>query len=206
MSGLTLYFSHSSPYVRKVMVLAHEAKLVEQLGIVTGSGTPLDAGGAPIEANPLGKVPTLTRADGSALYDSRVICQYLDARANAGLYPDGARRWDALTLEATADGILDAALLMVYETRLRPEEIRFAPFVEGQWEKIDRALDVVEARWMAYLAGPLCIGQIALGCALGYLDLRHNARDWRATRPALAQWDARFAARDSMRATQPPPA
>ncbi len=206
MSGLTLYFSHTSPYVRKVMVLAHEAGLVEQMEIVIGSGTPLESGGAPIEANPLGKVPTLARADGSAIYDSRVICQYLDARASAGLYPDGQRRWDALTLEATADGILDAALLMVYETRLRPEDIRFAPFVEGQWEKIDRALDVIEARWMAYLAGPLCIGQIALGCALGYLDLRHAPRDWRATRPALAQWDARFAARESMRATQPPAA
>lgn len=204
MSGLTLHFSHTSPYVRKVMVLAHEAGLVDQLELVTGSGTPLDAGGAPIEANPLGKVPTLTRADGSALYDSRVICQYLDARAGSRLYPEGARRWDALTLEATADGILDAALLMVYETRLRPEEIRFAPFVEGQWDKIDRALDVIEARWMAYLAGPLCIGQIALGCATSYLDLRHAAREWRTKRPTLAQWDARFGARDSMRATRPP--
>ena len=205
MSGLTLYFSHSSPYVRKVMVLAHEAGLVDQLEIVVGSGTPLDSGGAPVQANPLGKVPTLTRADGSALYDSRVICQYLDARAASGLYPAGARRWDALTLEATADGILDAALLMVYESRLRPEEIRFAPFVEGQWDKIDRALNVIEARWIAYLAGPLCIGQIAMGCALGYLDLRHGPRDWRSTRPALAQWEARFATRESMQATQPPP-
>ncbi len=204
MSRLTLYFSHTSPYVRKVMVLAHEAGLVDQLEIVIGSGTPLDVGGAPIQANPLGKVPTLSRPDGAALYDSRVICEYLDSRAQAGLYPDGARRWDALTLEATADGILDAALLMMYEIRLRPEEIRFTPFVEGQWDKIDRALDVLEARWMAYLAGPLCIGQISLGCALGYLDLRHGARDWRATRPALAQWDARFAARGSMEATQPP--
>lgn len=206
MSALTLYHSPASPYVRKVMVLAHEAGIIDQIEIVTGSGTPLDAGAAPIAANPLGKVPTLARADGAAIYDSRVICAYLDDRAGTGFYPAGARRWDALTLEATADGMLDAALLMVYETRLRPEDIRFAPFVEGQWTKIARSLDVIEARWMAYLAGPPCIGQIALGCALGYLDLRLAARDWRATRPALAAWEAAFAARDSMRLTAPPAA
>jgi glutathione S-transferase len=204
MSALTLYHSHSSPYVRKVMVLAHEAGIADKLTIVTGSGTPLDTGTAPIAANPLGKVPTLARADGAALYDSRVICQYLDDYAKSGLYPQGARRWDALTLESTADGILDAALLMVYEWRLRPEEMRFPSFVEGQWLKIARSLDVIEARWMAYLAGPLCMGQIALACALGYLDFRHGPRDWRATRPALAAWFAQFDARASMQATAPP--
>ncbi len=203
-TGLTLYFSAASPYARKVLALAHEAGLADQLTLIVGSGTPLDPGTTPIAANPLGKIPTLLRPDGAALYDSRVICQYLDARAQAGLYPENARRWDALTLEATADGMLDAALAMVYESRLRPEDIRFAPFVEGQWTKIARSLDVIEARWMAYLAGPLCAGQIALGCALGYLDLRHDARNWRATRPELARWDARFGARPAMQATRPP--
>ena len=205
MSALTLYHSHTSPYVRKVMVLLHEAGLLDRVTLVeNATGTPLDPGRTPVAANPLGKVPTLTRGDGAALYDSRVICQYLDAQAGSGFYPDGARKWDALVLEATADGILDAALLMVYETRLRPEALHFAPFVEGQWAKIDRTLDVIEARWMAYLAGPLCIGQIALACALGYLDLRHSARNWRAGRPALAAWFAQMEARDSLCATHPP--
>lgn len=207
MSGLTLYHSHTSPYVRKVMVLAHEAGILDQITLVeNASGTPLNVGSAPIAANPLGKVPTLTRGDGSALYDSRVICEYLDARAGSGFFPEGARRWDALVLEATADGMLDAALLMMYETRLRPENLYFAPFVEGQWTKVARSLDVIEERWMAYLAGPLCIGQIALACALGYLDLRHGVRNWRATRPALAAWFAKMDARDSLRATRPPEA
>ncbi len=205
MSGLTLYYSDASPYARKVRALAHEAGLEGQITLVRASGTPLDPGTTPITANPLGKVPTLLRADGAALYDSRVICEYLDARADAGLYPAGARRWDALVLEATADGILDAALSMVYETRLRPEQMRLPLIVEGYWTKIDRALDVLEARWMAYLAGPVCIGQIALGCALGYLDLRHPARDWRASRPELAHWESRIAARAAMQATAPPP-
>ncbi|TVS03849.1 MAG: glutathione S-transferase [Rhodobacteraceae bacterium] len=201
---MTLYYSDASPYARKCRVLAHEAGLMDQITLVMGSGTPLDPGTAPVAANPLGKIPTLLRPDGAALYDSRVICQYLNARAEAGLYPEGARRWDALVLEATADGMLDAALAMVYETRLRSEAQRSAAIVEGQWQKIDRSLDVIEARWMAYLAGPLCIGQIALGCALGYLDLRHAVHDWRATRQDLARWEARLAERKSFQTTRPP--
>lgn len=204
---MRLYYSPTSPYVRKVMVLLHETGQLAGVTLVPGSGSPVDPGTAPLEANPLGKVPALERPDGPALYDSRVICRYLDAcardGAGAGLYPEGARIWDTLTVEATGDGILDAALLMVYEGRLRPEEMRFAPWVEGQWAKVDRALDALETRWMPHLEGPLDAGQIAVGCALGYLDFRHGARGWRAGRPALAAWFDAFAARASMVATQP---
>ncbi len=198
-----LYFSPTSPYVRKVMVLLHETGQVGEVELVMGSGNPVDPAGAPLDANPLGKVPALERPDGPALYDSRVICRYLDARTGAGLYPEGARLWDTLTVEATGDGILDAALLMVYEGRIRPEELRFAPWVEGQWAKVDRALDALETRWIAHLEGPLDAGQIAVGCALGYLDFRHDARDWRNGRPRLAGWFAGFDVRASMRATVP---
>jgi glutathione S-transferase len=201
---MILYYSPMSPYARKVLALAHETGQVDQIEVIHASGSPVDPGNAPIAHNPLGKIPTLTRPDGGALYDSRVICQYLDARAGNVFYPMGLRRWDALTLEATADGILDAAIAMVYEHRLRAEEHRHAGLVEAQWGKIARALDVIESRWMAYLAGPLCIGQIALGCALGYLDLRHDARNWRSGRPDLSAWDITMAARPSMVATRPP--
>jgi glutathione S-transferase len=143
------------------------------------------------------------RDDGPALYDSRVICRYLDDRAKAGLYPAAPRLWDVLTLEATADGILEAAVLMAYESRVRPEEMRLPAWVEGQWAKIDRALDALEDRWLSHLKGPLDIGQIAVGAALGYLDFRHGGRDWRATRPGLAAWNAVFAERPSMVATRP---
>ena len=204
---MRLFFSPTSPYVRKVMVVLHETGQLAEVELVSGSGSPVDPGTAPLEANPLGKVPALERTDGPALYDSRVICRYLDAcakdGAGGGLYPEGARLWDTLTVEATGDGILDAALLMVYEGRLRPEALRFAPWVEGQWAKVDRALDALETRWMAHLEGPLDAGQIAVGCALGYLDFRHGARGWRAGRPALAAWFDSFAARPSMMATLP---
>lgn len=198
-----LYHSPTSPYVRKVMVLLHETGLLSRVTLVTGSGSPIDPGTAPLEANPLGKVPALERPDGPALYDSRVICRYLDDLAGSNFYGSGPALWDVLTIEATADGILDAALLMVYEWRLRPEQHRFDPWVEGQWAKVDRALDTLETRWMAELEGPLDMGQIAVACALGYVDFRHDARGWRDTRPRLAAWYADFAKRPSMLATQP---
>ncbi len=178
-------------------MLLHEAGLADRVELVPAGGNPLAPGSLPLAWNPLGKIPTLERDDGPALYDSRVICRYLDALAGAGLYPGAPRLWEVLTLEATADGMMEAAVLMAYEARLRPEELRDAPWVEAQWTKVARALDAIEARWMANLAGPLDMGQIAVGCALGYLDFRQAARDWRAGRPALAGWEAGFAARPS---------
>lgn len=200
---MRLYHSPTTPYGRKVMVLLIETGQAGEVEVVFAAGTPLDPGTQPVALNPLGKIPALELDDGTALYDSRVICRYLDDRAGAGLYPQKPRLWRTLTLEATADGILEAALLMVYETRLRPEAARFAPWVEGQWAKIARALDTLEAHWHDHLAGPIDMGQIALGCALSYLDFRHGAREWRNGRPRLAEWHAKFAARDSMKATEP---
>ncbi|MFC7702830.1 glutathione S-transferase [Plastorhodobacter daqingensis] len=200
---MILYFSDNSPYARKVLVLAKEAGLEQDMTLQRASGSPLDPANLPLAENPLGKIPTLVRDDGPALYDSRVICRFLDDRAGSGFYPAAPRLWDSLTIEATADGIMDAALLMVYESRLRPEPLRMPDWVEGQWRKIDRALDTLEGRWLSHLAGPLDIGQIALGCALGYLDLRHADRVWRSGREGLADWAAGFLGRPAMQATRP---
>ncbi|MCA3452656.1 MAG: glutathione S-transferase [Rhodobacter sp.] len=199
---MRLFHSPTSPFVRKVMVTLHETGQAGDVTLVPAKGTPVDAGSMPVALNPLGKIPALARDDGPALYDSRVICRYLDDRAQAGLYP-AARLWDVLTLEATADGIMDAAVLIIYESRVRPEQHRFAPWVDGQWTKIDRALDALEQRWLSHLHGPLDMGQIAVGVALGYLDFRHGDRGWRGGRPGLAAWDAVFAERPSMVATRP---
>lgn len=203
---MRLYYSATSPYVRKVMVVAHEAGLISQIETVASGGSPLDSGTNPVALAPLGKIPALERPDGPAIYDSRVICRYLDDLGQAGLYPSGPALWDTLTIEATADGILDAALLMVYESRLRPEDLRFTPWIEGQWAKVERALDALEARWIPALGGPLDMGQIATGCALSYLDLRHASRNWRDGHPRLADWAHTFAERPSMLATAPPAA
>ena len=205
---MTLHHSPTSPYVRKVMILLHETGLLDSVTLAASAGSPVDPGTMPVGANPLGKIPALERDDGCTLYDSRVICQYLAAQATKGpaLYPAAPALWETLTLEATGDGILDAAILMRYETALRPAEQQFAPWIEGQWQKIARSLSALETRWMAHLEGPLTMGSIAIGCALPYLDLRHAERNWRAAHPALAAWEAKFAARDSVRATVPPAA
>ncbi|MDO9524986.1 MAG: glutathione S-transferase [Gemmobacter sp.] len=198
---MRLYHSATSPYVRKVMVLLLETGQRDAVTLVAASGTPVDPGTMPLAQNPLGKIPALERDDGPALYDSRVICRYLDDRAGGKLYPKGPALWDTLTLEATADGMLDAAILMVYESRVRPEEKRLPEWVEGQWGKVARALDALESRWMAHLNGPLDMGQVAIACALAYLEFRHGDRTWRPDHPQLATWFDRFAQRDSMKAT-----
>ncbi|GGH39145.1 Glutathione S-transferase [Cribrihabitans marinus] len=202
---MRLYFSPTSPYVRKVMIVLHETGQLGEVELVTASGTPLAPAEALLGKNPLTKVPALERDDGPTLFDSRVICAYLDARAGGGLYGSGDGRWDSLTLEALADGVLDAALLMTYEGRLRPEDKRWDSWTEAQWDKIGRACAALESRWLSHLSGRLDIGQIAVACALSYVDFRHAARDWRSAAPGLDAWHREFESRAAMIATRPPP-
>lgn len=201
---MKLIWAGASPYARKVMIAAHELGLAGQIEPVDGSGLPTAPNATTTSYNPLGKLPCLVPDDGPAIYDSRVICQYLCGQVEGQkLLPDGATRWQALTLEALGDGICDAAILIRYETVLRPEERRWDDWLDGQWAKVDRALDAAEDRWSAHLAGPFDLGHAALGAALGYLDFRYADRDWRGTRPALAKWHEKFEARDSAIATKP---
>nr|WP_058238987.1 glutathione S-transferase family protein [Shimia marina] len=199
---MKLIHSPSSPFVRKVSVTLAETGQSADVTLEGVKTTALSTADAAAAANPLGKIPALVRPDGPALYDSRVICRYLVARAKSDLYPE-ERLWDVLTLEATADGMLEAAVLMVYEKRLRPENMVFEDWIEAQWGKVAGALDALNERWMSHLFGPLDMGQIAVGCALGYLDFRHGDRNWRQGRDGLAGWYAEFAKRDSMLATMP---
>ncbi|MBV1897490.1 MAG: glutathione S-transferase [Rhodobacteraceae bacterium] len=201
---MKLHYSDASPFARKVAAVLHETGQFDDVEIINTALSPL----APTEGyrvkNPLSKLPALERADGPSLYDSRVICAYLDDRANAGLYPAGDTRWNVLVLEATADGIMDAAVLMVYEGRWRPEDKHCPEWVDGQWSKVNGAVKALNDRWISQLNGPLTIGQIAVACALGYLDFRHADRNWRNGNDALAAWYAGFETRDCMVATRPP--
>ena len=201
---MQLYTSPTTPFGRKAMLMLLESGLAEQTTLHEVTGNPIDPGSMPVDRNPLGKIPALVLEDGRTLYDSRVICRYLDDRAKAGLYPQGEALWDVLTLEATADGIIEAAVLIFYESRLRPEELRHAPWVEGQWAKAARALDAIETGWMPLLNGPLTAAHLALAAALGYLDFRHAARNWRTGHPQLEAWAKAIAARPSLLATRPP--
>ncbi len=201
---MKLYYSPTSPYVRKVMVLLHETEQLEDVELLQSQTAPTNPAAGLVAKNPLMKVPALERPEGATLYDSRVICAFLDDRAGGKLYPSGARRWETLTLEATGDGILDAALALTYEGRLRPEDKRWDDWAEAQWSKIAAACAALNTRWMSHLNGSLDMGQIAVACALGYVDFRHDARGWRTGCDALADWYAEFLQRDSMQATIPP--
>jgi glutathione S-transferase len=201
---MKLYHSPTSPYVRKVMVTLHLTGLLGEVELIPGSGTPLEANPDTIAHNPLGKIPCLITDQDAAIFDSRVICNYLDHRASGGLYPKGDALYPVLTVEALADGITDAGLLATYEWRLRPENLRYQPWVDGQVGKIERGLDALERTGLV-LDGPVNAAKVAAGATLGYMDFRFARLNWRGGRPKLAAWYEAFAATPAMRATAIPP-
>lgn len=197
---MQLLISPASPFARKVRVLLREVDLGNQVAEIEVSTTAFNSASEVLAANPIGKIPVLMRPDGPAIYDSRVITRYLDDLAGSNLYPQ-SRIWEILTLEATADGIMECALAMAYEKRMRPESEQSPAWIEAQWAKAARGIAAVNSRWMSHLSGPLNIGQIGMACALSYIDLRHDARGWRDGNKALADWHAEFSKRDSIIAT-----
>lgn len=194
----------TSPYVRKVSVTAIELGLAGRIdGILTDTRDPSSGLS---DDNPLGKIPALVVQEGEVLYDSPVICEYLDSLHDGPkLFPPaGPERWRALRQQALGDGILDAAVLRLIETQRRPAELRWPDWTARQRGKIDRALDRFESE-VEFLDGALTIGQISVGCALGFLDFRFAEDAWRKTRPGLAEWYGEFARRPSMVETVPHP-
>ena len=201
---MKLFHSAASPYVRKVLVCADEAGLRAGIELVPAAVTPVSENAEVAAANPLAKVPTLVLDDGTALFDSRVIVEYLDHLSGGRLLPPaGPERWRVLRDQAVADGLTDAALLARYERALRPEALQWPEWDAGQVRKIRRALDDLERHFKPSAAGPLA-GDIAVACALGYLDFRFPELGWRGGHPNLAAFDSAMAARPSMRASAPP--
>lgn len=199
-----LHTSPASPFGRKVMVVLHETGQLERVERRDASLTPLAPDPAVVAANPLGKIPCLELDDGTALFDSRVICEYLDGLHDGPrLLPEaGPDRFRVLCLQALGDGILDAAVGLRYETFLRPESLRWPDWIAAQKLKITRALDRLEQETSG-LAGRIDLGTLTIACALGYLDFRFAAERWRDGRPQLASWYERIAARPSLLATEP---
>jgi glutathione S-transferase len=206
---MKLYHSPTSPYVRKVMLTLIATGQLDEVELIFGSGTPMEANPETILHNPLGKIPCLiTDAGpdgemGEAIFDSRVICRYLDNRAKAGLYPEGDALFSVLTAEALAEGAIDATLLTAYEWRLRPEELRFQPWVDGQTAKVERALAALEQTDLI-LSGPPNAAKIATACALAYVSFRLPDLAWRDTCPKLAAWFAGISETPAMKATAIP--
>ncbi|WP_206735235.1 glutathione S-transferase [Bosea sp. Tri-44] len=188
---LILRSSPTSPFGRKIKIAIAELGLEDRIEIVPADTN--DPAESLRRQNPLGKVPTLVFEDGTTLFDSRVIAEYLNHLAGGGrLFPAGEDRFAQLRLQAVADGVCDAGLLQVYELRLRTAEMRNAAWTENQAGKVARALASLEAAPPVYDRPR--IGEIALACALGYLDLRFEGV-WRAGHPALVAWLDTFAAK-----------
>lgn len=197
---MKICFSPHSPYVRKCLVVAHELGLAQRLELLPSNAHPVQRDRELIHDNPLGKVPTFYTDDGRVLYDSRVICEYLNDLAGGSLLPaSGPQRWEVLTLQALADGMLDALLLARYETVARPPELFWADWLDAQLDKARTSLAALQAR-AGELAGRVDLGALAVACALWYLDHRFADFDWRRDHPAVADWYAAFSQRPSLTA------
>lgn len=199
---MKLYFSAASPYVRKVMVSAIETGLDKKIEQTPTTVVPVKPNADIARDNPLMKVPTLVTDGGEALFDSRVICEYLDSLHDGRkLIPaTGGDRWRVLRLQALGDGILDAGIITRYELAIRPQEKQWSDWIAGQGKKVTQGLDLAENET---LSGPLNLGQIAIACALGWLEFRKPFGDIRPGRPKLFKWYDEFAKRPSMQATVP---
>lgn len=200
-----LLYTAASPFARKVRIVAAEVSVAERLELAhaTHVTTPMTANSEIAVVNPLVKIPTLVRPDGTMLYDSAVICEYLDHHFGRGaLFPaSGEARWAALRLMALADGMTELGIAVRYE-RARLEGLRWDDFISTQTAKIGATLDLIEGE-VGDFADRFTIGQITLVCALDWLAFREVVAGWRATRPALSRWHARLSARPSIGATAP---
>jgi glutathione S-transferase len=201
---MTLHWSPRSPYVRKVMIAAHEMGLSDRLNCVrtvVGGTTPhLEL----MRENPLGKIPTLVLEDGTILFDSPVICEYLDTlHTGPKLYPAaGEERFTALRRHALGSGMIDMGLALLGE-RFRPEEHRSQPHMDLWTLKLRSSVAALEEEAEAIAATPFTIGHVAIGVALGYLDFRFDVLQWRNGHPHLTAWYGTFLARPSVQANLP---
>jgi len=199
---MRLWHNPASPFARKARIVARETGLLPRIEEIPAMVSPVNPNADLAARNPLVKIPALETNDGKVLYDSSVICEYLDSlHGGERLIPSDATRWDALRLQALCDGILDAAVLCRYETFVRPEQYRWNDWIKGQFVKIYNGLDALAVEAPAWHR--FGIGQIGAVCVLGYLDFRFAGENWRGARPQLAKWYESVVSRASVKATMP---
>lgn len=198
---MKLLYSPTSPYARKVRVTAAEKGLTDKIEVVPTNPFDDIADLGPV--NPVGKVPALVTENGTALYDSPVICEYLDSIGIGPLLVPtlGEARWTVLRQQALADGVLDAAFSLVMEMR-RPESERSQSWIDRWTAGINRSADAIDAE-AGNLSADVTLAHVAFGCALAYLDFRLGDLNWRDGRPNAAAWYETFSQRPSMTSTVP---
>ncbi|MFE0018220.1 glutathione S-transferase family protein [Mesorhizobium sp. NPDC059054] len=194
-----LYQTHS-PYARKVLVFAHEAGLAGQLRVIHHETSPTNRNDQVFAVNPLGKVPVLVLSDGETIFDSVVICDYLETlnRQTSLIPATGPRRWAALRMQAVAQGMCEAGIALRWETSRRPEHLRYLALAEGMKTKLVESYDYLEQS--TEFDEPLHVGHIAVASALDWLAFR-NLPAFEQGRPRLSKWFRAFLQRPSMRAT-----
>lgn len=204
---MKLWMNKLSPFARKARILAREAGIADRIEEIDTVVSPVTKNETLARENPLVKIPALVTDDGETLYDSAVICEYLDTlhRKQKFFPAPGTRRFAALRLQALTDGMMDAAVLSRYELAARPEALRWKDWIEGQKRKVFGGLDALEAEVGAW-GDEFGIVQIGTACALGYLDFRFADWGWRSGHPKLAAWFERVSRRESVAATVPPQA
>jgi glutathione S-transferase len=199
--AMQLHWSPKSPYVRKVMVCAHELGVVERLELMRSVAAMLKPNARLMQDNPLSKIPTLVLENGFALFDSAVICEYLNDLVDGPLFPGhGADKWQALRWHAFGDGLLDALILWRNE---REREVPLPALTAAFDLKTRASLRQLDDEAQALNETPFSIGHVTVGCALGYLDYRFDALGWRSVAPRLADWYAETRERPSFQATEP---
>jgi len=201
---MRLWFNPASPFARKVRIVARETGLAGRIEEINTVVSPIKPNAELARENPLVKIPALATPELGTLYDSDVICEYLDGlHRGTPLFPGGGpERWRALRLQALGDGILEASVLMRYESAVRPESLQWSEWTAGQLAKVRGGLGALEQECPGW-GERFAIGQITAACVLGYLDFRFPQEAWRVARPALARWYERIARRPSMKATVP---
>lgn len=199
---MRLWHIPASPFARKVCIVARETFLLPRIQEISVAVSPVNPNADLAAHNPLVKIPALQTDDGTVIYDSSVICEYLDTlHSGTPLVPSDATRWDALRLQSLCDGILDAAVLCRYEMAVRPEQYRWNDWVQGQFVKIRNGLDALAAQAPSW-GERFGIGQIGAACVLGYLDFRFADENWRQ-RASLATWYDVVRQRQSVVSTVP---
>ena len=197
---MKLYYSPTSPFVRKVNVFAIETGLDKQIEWVRTN--PWQAEDILTAVNPLSKIPALMKEDGNVIYDSRVICEYLDTlHQGEKMHPGNEDRWEVLRLQALADGILESGILRFLETK-RPQEKQSIDWDNTQKDSVVRGLDYLESTVPEW-GEKLNIGVISIACVLGWLDFRFSHEDWRSERSNLSRWFDVFSKRESIMKTMP---
>ncbi len=205
MTELVLHWSPLSPFVRKVMCCVHELGLESRVRCMRTKVASQVPNLELTADNPLIRIPTLVLGSGQALFDSVVICEYLNSlSAGASLYPgQGDERWQALRWQALGDGLCDTLIAWRHERDRSPDQ-QIPALLQGARLKVDSTLDRLEVEVAELEAATFGIGHIAIGCALGYLGVRFNDLDWRGQRPMLTHWQSEFEARSSSQLTKPP--